>query len=68
MTKYYVLVDKRDYYTGKTYTYQGESYPCTGKLNEAKRYKSKTRLQNLLENGTIPWTGGWNWEIKEVEE
>lgn len=68
MTKFYVACDKRDYYTGKKYTYQGESYPCVGLLEEAKRYKNKKQLQNLIDNGTIPWTGGWNFEIEEVEE
>lgn len=68
MTKYYVAVDNREYYTGKKYRFQGEIYPCIGTLNEAKRYKSKARLENAIDSGAIPWTGGWNWEIKEIEE
>jgi hypothetical protein len=40
---------QRDYYSGKTYTHQGETFPCVCKRDEAKRYKSKKIADNVAE-------------------
>lgn len=43
----FVLVEgEGDYYTGKTYIYQGSIFPCLGKIEEAKRYTTYNRADN----------------------
>jgi len=49
---YYVIYVQgvRDYYRGNTYTHQGETFPATAKLSEAKRYSSKKRAENAVKS------------------
>ena len=65
--KYYVAYEDHYYYKGKTYIAQGEVFPAIGDKHEAKRYKSKSRLENLIAKGSIPIYSS-EWEIEEVKE
>lgn len=72
MGKRYVAVDKtftNAYYTGGSYVVHGETYPnSSSDRSKAYKYKSKSRLQSLIDNVKLPIGGGWNWEIEEVDE
>lgn len=42
----FLLVSGMDYYTGKTYVYQGGYYASYGVKDQAKRYSSKKRAES----------------------
>lgn len=68
MSKLYVAKDGREYYTGETYIVQDGTYPVTtNDIDLAKKYKSKNKLQSLIEDDKIPSTLR-DWEVYEVEE
>lgn len=76
MDKFYVLKDVGNYdlisgdgyYTGDNYIHQGDRYAEINRdIKKAKKYKSKKRLENYLNNMSIPSGGGRRWKIVEVE-
>ena len=68
MSKLYVAKDGREYYTGETYIVQDEIYPVTtSDITLAKKYKSKKRLQFIIDNLKIPSILR-DWKVYEVEE
>ena len=71
MSKFYVLEDTETYdgyYTGDNYIHQGDRYAEVNRdIKKAKKYKSKKRLENYLNNMSIPSGGGRRWKIVEVE-
>ena len=70
MSKYYVAVGTGlggDYYTGGSYILGGETYPnISSRREDAKKYKSRKTLENIIANGKIATGGGWYWEIEEI--
>ncbi len=57
---------QRDYYSGKTYTHQGETFPCVCKRDEAKRYKSKKIADNVAK--TLDRKCDEDFDVQEIED
>ena len=69
MRKIYVLYQGEVFYSGGSYTYCGGIYPTvSSEVENAKVYKSKKRLENLIRDRKIPPYGGrYDWKILEIE-